>query len=140
MHEEKHVSRRYEAPPTSGVRNYARIIGIALLLVGVLGLVMAGRLFGLFNSDLLEDIIHIGTGAVMAYVGFALRDNGAARSAVGGLGVVYVLVGLLGFIAPNLFGLLPTGYNLADNVLHLALGVLGIVIGFVLPRRGAAMG
>ncbi len=59
----------------------------------------------------------------MLYVGFALRDNMLARNLVGGLGVVYLLVGILGFIVPNLFGLLPTGYNLADNLLHLALGL-----------------
>lgn len=133
------MAKRYDAQPDSdGVRNYARILGIVLLVVGVLGLLLGDMLFGLFNSDLLEDIIHIGSGGLMAYVGFALRDNGLARTLVGGLGVVYLLVGLLGFVAPNLFGLIPTGYTLADNLLHLALGILGIVIGFLLPRSTAA--
>ena len=133
------MAKRYDAQPDSdGVRNYARILGIVLLLVGVLGLVLGNMLFGLFNSDLLEDIIHLGSGALMAYVGFGLRDNGLARTLVGGLGVVYLLVGLLGFVAPNLFGLIPTGYTLADNLLHLALGILGIVVGFLLPRSAAA--
>ena len=133
------MARRYDAQPESdGVRNYARILGIVLLLVGVLGLILGNMLFGLFNSDLLEDIIHIGSGGLMAYVGFGLRDNGLARTLVGGLGVVYLLVGLLGFVDPNLFGLIPTGYTLADNLLHLALGILGIVVGFLLPRSATA--
>ncbi len=134
------MAKRYDVQPGSdGVRNYARILGIVLLVVGVLGLLLGNMLFGLFNSDLLEDIIHIGSGALMAYVGFALLDNGLARTLVGGLGVVYLLVGLLGFVAPNLFGLIPTGYTLADNLLHLALGILGIVVGFLLPRSTATV-
>ena len=134
------MAKRYDAQPGSdNVRNYARILGIVLLVVGVLGLLLGSMLFGLFNSDLLEDIIHLGSGGLMAYAGFALRDNGLVRTLVGGLGVVYLLVGLLGFVAPNLFGLIPTGYTLADNLLHLALGILGIVVGFLLPRSTATV-
>ena len=134
------MAKRYDAQPGSdNVRNYARILGIVLLVVGVLGLLLGNMLFGLFNSDLLEDIIHLGSGGLMAYAGFALRDNSLARTLVGGLGVVYLLVGLLGFVAPNLFGLIPTGYTLADNLLHLALGILGIVVGFLLPRSAATV-
>ena len=132
------MAKQYDAAPESdNVRNYAKVLGVVLLLIGVLGLVLGSTLFGIFNSDLLEDIIHLGSGALMAYVGFALRDNSLARTLVGGLGVVYLLVGLLGFVDPNLFGLIPTGYTLADNLLHLALGILGIVVGFVLPRNAA---
>ena len=133
------MAKQYDAAPESdNVRNYAKVLGIVLLVVGVLGLVLGSTLFGIFNSDLLEDIIHLGSGGLMAYVGFGLRDNSLARTLVGGLGVVYLLVGLLGFVAPTLFGLIPTGYTLADNLLHLALGILGIVVGFVLPRSAAA--
>ena len=51
------------------------------------------------------------------------------------LGVVYLLVGILGFIVPMMFGLIPTGYTLFDNLLHLALGVLSLVI--ALSGRGS---
>ena len=75
-----------------------------------------------------EDIIHLATGGLMAYAGLTQRDNELARMVVGGLGVVYLLVGILGFFATNLFGLLPHGYSLFDNLLHVALGILGMVI------------
>ena len=124
------------------VRQYARVIGVVVIVVGVLGLLLGSeRLLGLFNIDLAEDIVHLATGGLMLYVGFALRDNMLARNLVGGLGVVYLLVGVLGFLVPNLFGLLPTGYNLADNLLHLALGLLGIAVGWFVGRpttRGVA--
>jgi hypothetical protein len=51
---------------------------------------------------------------------------------VGTLGVIYLLVGILGFIVPMLFGLIPDGYTVFDDLLHLALGVLSLVIAFFL--------
>ena len=44
------------------------------------------------------------------------------------LGVIYLVVGLLGFVVPTLFGLLPDGYTIFDNLLHLALGVASIAV------------
>jgi len=56
------------------------------------------------------------------------------RTVVGVIGVVYLLVGVVGFVAPELFGLLPAhGYGVADNLLHLALGVLGIAVAWLIP-------
>ena len=66
----------------------------------------------------------------MAYVGFGRADLGFARNVVGGLGVVYLLVGILGFIVPRMLGLIPHGYTVFDNLLHLALGIISIALGF----------
>ena len=118
----------------STVRTYAGVVGIVLLLLGVVGLIMQDAiLFGFLNSDIIEDIIHLVTGALMAYVGFAQRDNALARMVVGVLGAVYLLVGILGFIDPKLFGIAPSGYTTADNIVHLLLGVLGLVVAYALP-------
>jgi hypothetical protein len=118
-------------------RVYAQIVGVVVILIGVVGLILGDQsLGGLLNIDILEDIIHLVTGGLLAYVGFAHRDEGLARNVVGGLGVVYLLVGVLGFVIPMLFGLLPHGYSIVDNLIHLALGVAGIVVGFLVPRRG----
>ena len=119
------------------VRTYAQILGVVLLLLGVVGLLLGERaLLGLVNIDIVEDIVHLLTGGVLAYVGFGQRDEGIARSAVGALGAVYLLVGVLGFIIPMLFGLLPHGYSVVDNLIHLALGVLSLAVAFAL--RGSA--
>ena len=114
------------------VRTYAGIVGVSLILIGVVGLVLGERsLLGVLNIDLLEDITHLVTGGLLAYVGFGQRDVGLARSVVGGLGVIYLLVGILGFIAPALFGLLPHGYSIVDNLIHLTAGVLSIAVAFL---------
>ena len=123
------------------IRVYAQVLGVVLVLTGVLGLVLGERLLlGILNIDILEDIVHILTGAMLAYVGFGRTDLALARNVVLGLGVVYLLVGLLGFVVPTLFGLLPDGYTIFDNLLHLALGGLSIAVAYLQPgtRRGGA--
>ncbi len=118
------------------VRAYAGIVGVSLILIGVVGLVLGERsLLGVLNIDILEDITHLVTGGLLAYVGFGQRDVGLARSVVGGLGVIYLVVGIVGFVAPALFGLLPHGYSVVDNLIHLAAGGLSIAVAFV--QRGA---
>ena len=119
------------------VRLYAQILGVVLILTGILGLVLGERLLlGILNIDILEDVVHVLTGGILAYVGFGRTDLALARNVVLGLGVIYLVVGLLGFVAPTLFGLLPDGYTLFDNLLHLALGVLSIAVA-LLARGGA---
>lgn len=114
-------------------RTYAQIVGVVLLLVGVLGLILGEGLFlRILNIDILEDIVHLITGGILAYVGFGQADERIARNVVGTLGVIYLLVGILGFIVPMLFGLIPHGYTVFDDLLHLALGILSLVIAFFL--------
>ncbi len=121
------------------IRRYAQVVGVIIILIGVVGLLLGDQLLlGLLNIDIVEDIVHLATGGAMAYVGFARTDHGGARNVVGGLGVVYLLVGLLGFVVPNLFGLLPHGYTIADNLIHLALGALSIWVGWFAQRDRTA--
>jgi hypothetical protein len=101
---------------------------VVLLLTGLLGLVLGEQLFlGILNIDILEDVVHLATGGMLVYAGLA-RDAGLARTLVGALGVVYLVVGILGFVVPMMFGLLPDGYTIFDNLLHLALGIAGIAV------------
>lgn len=112
----------------SPARMYAKVVGIALLLTAVVGFIAGDPedgLLGLLNVDIVEDIVHLGSGALLAYVGFSAA-NSAVKTVVTALGIVYLLVGILGFVDAELFGLIPHEYNLADNILHLALGALAL--------------
>jgi len=117
-------------------RLYAKVVGVTIVLIGVGGVLLGEKsLFGVLNIDIAEDVVHLVTGGLMAGVGFRGSDS-AVRSVVGGLGVVYLLVGVLGIFVPDMFGLLPHEYTtVLDNLIHLSLGVLGITVGFFVGSR-----
>jgi hypothetical protein len=94
----------------------------------------------ILNIDIVEDAVHLITGGLLAYVGFSRVDLALARNVALGLGVVYLLVGLLGFVVPTMSGLLPDAYTAFDNLLPLALGVLSIAVAYVRAGRGASHG
>lgn len=111
-------------------RTYGQVIGVVLLLLGAAGLALGDQLFGLVNIELVEDLVHLGVGAVLVYIGFGLKDARVAGMVASLVGVTLLVVGVAGFVVPNLLGLLPkVGYTAADNIVHLALGALGILAG-----------
>lgn len=123
------------------VKRFAQILGVVLILVGIVGLVLGDRVWlGILNVDIVEDIVHLATGGLLAYVGFSRVDLSTARSIVLALGVIYLVVGILGFFVPTLFGLIPNGYTIFDNLLHLALGALGLVVALAAPRESGQSG
>ena len=118
------------------VREYGKVVGVTVIVIGVVGLLLGQKsLFGALNIDFAEDVIHLVTGGLLAYVGFAKRDSGVARTVVGAIGVVYLLVGAISFAEPNPLGLFPSEYSVLDNLIHLTLGILAIAVAWLLPRR-----
>ena len=110
---------------------YARIFGIVLTIVGVLGLFVTtdqdtvGSLLG-FDVNLTHNLVHLATGVLGLVAGFALLTW--ARAYAIAFGVIYLVLGVWGVIVGDgfdPFGLLGT-VDMADNLLHLAIGVLGI--------------
>jgi len=120
-------------------RTYAQILGVVLLVIGVVGLVLGNQtLLGILNTDILEDIVHLITGGLLAYVGFGRVDQALIRTVVGVLGIIYLVVGVLGFVVPMIFGLIPHGYTLFDNLLHLALGIVSIALAWFVGSERTA--
>jgi hypothetical protein len=121
-------------------RTYAQILGVVLILVGLVGLALGNQVWGgILNVDIAEDIVHLVTGGLLAFVGFGRMDLSVTRNVVGLLGIIYLMVGVLGFAAPTMFGLIPHGYTAFDNLLHLVLGGLSLAVAwwFFGPERGA---
>ena len=119
------------------VREYARALGVVLILTGTVGLVFGDRL--LLGAHILvpKGLAHLLTGGLLAYIGFAQTNEDLARTAVAAIGVVYLFVGVLGFVLFMLLGLYH-GYTVADNVVHLLVGVLCLVIAFGSGRDTAS--
>lgn len=117
---------------------YARIFGVVLALMGLLGLLVNSdqnsveSLLG-FDVNLTHNLVHLITGAFGIVAGFTALMY--ARSYALVLGTVYTLLGVWGIAAGgnldpfNLF----VRVNPADHVLHLAIGLVGITA-YVLSR------
>jgi hypothetical protein len=123
-------------------RIYATLVGMVLFLLGLVGLLLGDELLlGVVNIDVLEDLVHLASGALLLYAGVQ-RDVGVARGIIGALSLVYLLIGVLGFVVPYLFRLLPHRYSIVDNAIHLVLGLLGLLVyansRLPGPERGAA--
>jgi uncharacterized protein DUF4383 len=134
---------------SSPARLYATLVGGTLVVAGLIGFfydssfdtgnsLRADELFGLLAVNGWHNLIHIATGAL----GLALAGSRAREYALG-LGLVYLLVALLGFVefgsgdsADNILKLVPV--NSEDNFLHLILGGLGVAAGLATPRPSAA--
>lgn len=116
-------------------RKIAQLFGVVLVLVGVLGFIPAltpdGKLLGLFQVDLLHNIVHLATGAAALYLAMTMGEKGAVLFGKV-FGVVYALVTVLGLLTGNALGLpgiIPV--NMADNLLHVALTAVFVYLGYI---------
>lgn len=106
---------------------------MVLILVGVAGLVLGDRLLlGILSITIPKHLAHLLTGGLLAYLGFGQAEEGLAHTAVVALGVVYLLVGMLGFFLSALLGL--SSYGVEDNIVHLLIGILSLVVAFISGR------
>ncbi|MBA2634022.1 MAG: DUF4383 domain-containing protein [Chloroflexi bacterium] len=107
-------------------RTVAVVFGAIYLLVGIVGFVLENPLFGIFEVNLLLNIVHIVLGAILLY---GSMSYSAAVQATRGVGAVLVVLGILGFIVADGFGLVPLGGN--DIWLHLGTGAILLATGFM---------
>ena len=114
------------------VRTYARVVGIALILVAV-----ANALFDIRGVSRLEDILYLITGGIFVYVGFGLRNSRDTRYVVGGMGVLYLLASVFVLALVFLFGLPLRGEDnrFVDDLLHAVFGTLSILVAALLPCK-----
>lgn len=105
----------------------ALVVGAVLTLVGVVGF-FTGKTLLVFGINPLHNIVHVATGILGLSAGFSESASYSVQYNKW-LGVVYVIVAVLGFAAPDLMTSL-LNVNVADNILHLVLGVVLAGVGF----------
>lgn len=117
-------------------KKVALVFGSAFLLIGILGPIIGGGQEGeliIFGRNYLHDVIHLASGA--AGIAAALYAAGRYAGAyLKGFGIVYLLVTVVGFLAPELLGDL-IHLNSADNWLHVVLTIGLLAAGFGLDDR-----
>lgn len=106
------------------------VAGVVFIVLGLLGFVN-DPVLGIFDVDALHNIIHLASG-ILALI-FASQGESQARMYALVLGIVYALVTILGFIVGDgkILGLVST--NGADNVLHLVLAIVFLIVGLKKP-------
>jgi hypothetical protein len=120
----------------------AFLFGAVFVLVGLAGFFVTGghhvagqdggKLLGLFQVNVVHNLVHLAVGAVM--IGAATAGLHAAKAVNIFFGVVYLVVFVFGLLAVgNSLNFLAL--NNADNGLHLALGAALLGAGLLLDRR-----
>lgn len=127
-------------------KTFATVLGIAFLLVGLLGFV-APHLLGAHLSPV-HNLVHIVSGVVALYFGLAGTLSGARLFDLI-FGAVYLLLGVIGFLLGSpavptlgtpgmaadtrLFRLIPGALELgtADHIIHILLGLVFLIGGLV---------
>lgn len=134
-------------------KTICKVLGVVFLIVGLLGFVEP-RLLGMHLSPT-HNVIHLVSAALALYFGFAASLS-AARTFSLIFGAVYLLLGILGFIAPAAVAALLQAHQApgelrslaADNIVHLILAALFLVGGLArapratpvtTPGRGASI-
>jgi hypothetical protein len=118
-------------------RVYAGVIGATLVVAGIIGFFyeadftsnesVRDAVFGVLDVNGWHNLVHIATGA-LGLAAFAAGIRTSRNYAIG-LGIVYLLVAIWGFIlgdGESILSIIPV--NTEDNVLHTLIGVLGVLV------------
>lgn len=116
------------------LRIIAILFGIGFIFAGVAGFlptfVQDGLLFGYFEVNAMHNMVHLVSGviAIMAATRFSL-----AKLYFQVFGIIYTLLALVGFWRNG--DLFVMHMNMADNILHIVIGVVAIYLGFSARER-----
>jgi len=124
---------------SSPAKLYATVVGTVLTVAGIVGFFYSAsfgspgevdKVLGIFDVNGWHNVVHLVTGLLgLVAVGYAAREYAL------GLGVVYLVVAIWGFVigsGESILGVVPV--NSDDNVLHLILGVAGLAAGLATPN------
>src|SRR3954452_23632371 len=136
-------SKEVRMEETSPARLYCLLVGGVLVIAGIIGFfyessfatgdsIRSDDVFGILSVNGWHNVVHIAVGALLLACA-----GSAARGAALFVGVLYIALCVLGFIATGnggigfvaendtLIKLVPV--NNQDNVLHLILGITGVI-------------
>jgi hypothetical protein len=131
---------------TSPARIYCLLVGGVLVIAGIIGFfyeasfktgdsIRADDVFGILAVNGWHNLVHLGIGALLL-----IGAGSAARGTALFVGILYIVLCVLGFIATSdngigfiaenntLIDLVPV--NNEDNVLHLILGITGVIAAY----------
>jgi hypothetical protein len=130
----------------SPARIYALVVGAVLTAAGILGFFYSSdfgdpgevdAVIGILDVNGWHNVVHLVTGLLGLAAATAYAS---ARLYALGLGAVYVVVAIWGFIIGDgeaILSIIPV--NTEDNILHLLIGIAGLGAGAATPATPAAV-
>ena len=119
-------------------KTWITIAGVVLVLVGIVGFIqnpIVGSADGaLLPTDALHNVVHLATGLLALYIAYGLSGANLVNGVIG-FGVLYAVIFLAVLLSPTLFGLFSVPANAVLHVIHAALAVVSLAVGYM--ARGA---
>ena len=123
-------------------RFYALVFGIAYIGVALLELILGDLTLGdtvILARTTLQNVVHWAVGIVV--LGSFFAGEAAARTVARIIGIVFVVLTVYGFVAPDSLGDL-LGYGgdipMSYNIIHLLTALVALFAGFAGSRRSVA--
>ena len=119
------------------LRRYAQITAAVFIVLSLAGFLSAVfDLSGIFGLDVPVNVMHLFAGLIYSYVGFWRNETGAARTLVGGMGLLLLLGKGLLIASDLLIG--HNAFSPVTEVVCLVVGLTSILAAKYLP--GGASG
>lgn len=124
---------------TNTAMSWATLAGIVLVAAGLLGF-LGTTIIGpgetaLVRSDTIHNVVHLLTGAIALYIAFGLKGEQQVNALLG-FGLLYVVIFVAVVVSPTLFGIFSAPANTAVHVIHAAVAVVSLAVGYM--ARGSA--
>ena len=122
-------------------KTIATLLGVVFILVGLVGFAAPGLMGA--HLDPVHNVIHLVSGAIALYLG--LRGSlSAAKMFCLVFGVVYLLLGIVGFFAgtdgDRMLHVIPgvLEFGTVDHVIHVLLGAVFLIGGLMTRTDGGS--
>jgi len=124
-------------------RLVALVSGVVFVLVGILGFIPAisptadsvqgmevadAAVLGLVPINVVANIVHVVLGGILLY---ASMSTSMAILILKAFGLAYLLLGVIGLIAAEGFGIMPLGGG--EMIVHFLTAIVFLVVGFMMP-------
>jgi Domain of unknown function (DUF4383) len=127
---------------TNMAMGWSALAGIVLVAAGLLGFLntsLAGTAdSALLRVDTVHNIVHLLTGLVALYIAFGLKGEQQVNALMG-FGVLYVVIFIAVVVSPNLFGIFSVAANTPIHVIHAAVAVVSLAVGYMARGNATAM-
>jgi len=117
------------------------LAGIVLVAVGLLGFInnpLVGVQAGSFiPTDTIHNVVHLATGLLALYIAFGLRGATQVNATIG-FGLLYVVIFAAVVVSPTLFGIFTVPATASVHVVHAALAIVSLGVGYMARGSTAA--